>query len=151
MTQRQLNLLNLIIKLTAEYGSASQQDIYCCMSYEANGKNGYKWNDNPKCHDHCPTIWKDINAINSDNDSEYIIISPSPFVYKIAQTKEEVEKFIFETYHKPALLKLARESKMRKKLAKNGYGELAFDESGECKFWETLKQELKEEISHEEE
>jgi hypothetical protein len=67
-------------------------------------KDGYVWNDSPKSHDTCSTVWQDVNDINFDNDTPEIIISHKG-VYWVG-TKEEVEGFIkayFFAQCKPSL------------------------------------------------
>lgn len=67
-------------------------------------KDGYKWNDSPKSHDNCSTVWKDINDINLDGDHHEIIISRNG-IYWVG-TKEEAEGYIkayFFSQCKPSL------------------------------------------------
>ena len=54
--------------------------------------NGYEWNDDEKCHDHCPAVWKDIKDINLSDETDYVIISKD-FEYWIG-SKRETKAFI---------------------------------------------------------
>lgn len=121
----------------------TQKDIVDNYPYDpVNRKDGYVWNDSPKCHDHCPSVWTDINDINNNPDIHKIIIADH-FVYSIARNKEQVESFIKETYYKPAIAKLVRLSNIRKKVARNNQGKLIFnDDSKERDYWETFIDEI---------
>ena len=101
--------------------------------------DGYEWNSNPKTHDHCSAVWKDINQINMANGIHKVIISPTPFTYKIAETPEEIKQYIEETYKKPAIAKLVRYSNMKRKLERDGQVKLIFDSKSSARdYWQTF-------------
>lgn len=65
-------------------------------------KDGYVWNDNPKSHDHCSTVWEDIDIINKVKSE--IIISRNG-KYWVA-TKGEALRYMsdyFDAHCSPAL------------------------------------------------
>lgn len=86
LTPRQWALWRLV-----EYNSivllrkTTQREIYEKV-------NGYEWNNDDKCHDHCPAIWHDIAANNLSMEHQKIIISNN-FEYWIGN-EEETKDFI---------------------------------------------------------
>lgn len=54
--------------------------------------NGYEWNEDEKCHDHCPAVWNDIKDINLSYKTDKLIISKN-FEYWIGN-KEETKEFV---------------------------------------------------------
>ena len=102
-------------------------------------KDGYTWNTNPKVHDHCSMVWSDIEAINSDDNIQKIIVSPNPYEYKLAETPEEVEEYCHKKFYKPAMAKLVRQSKMLHKVKQDGQGKLLFKDKTQARdYWETF-------------
>lgn len=86
LTSRQWRLLDLIkINSVIEHRKTTQKEI--CESID-----GYEWNDDEKCHDHCPAIWNDIKDINLSYETDKLIISDK-FEYWIGN-KEETNDFI---------------------------------------------------------
>lgn len=65
--------------------------------------DGYVWNENPKSHDNCSTVWEDINTINFQLDTKIIISYRG--VYWVATEKEvkDYVKHYFFTKCRPAL------------------------------------------------
>ena len=81
MTPRQWRLLNFIKRNSMiEFRKTTQREI--CDNVE-----GYEWNDDEKCHDHCPAIWNDIKDINLSYETDKLIISDK-FEYWIGSEKE---------------------------------------------------------------
>ena len=101
--------------------------------------DGYNWNTNPKVHDHCSMVWQDIEAINSDDTIQKIIVSPKPWEYKLAETPEEVKEYCRKKFYKPAMAKLIRQSKMLAKVKLDGQGRLLFKDKTQARdYWETF-------------
>ena len=105
-------------------------------------EDGYIWNDNPKSHDHCSQVWKDIEDINSDDTIQKIVISPKPYEYKLATTPEEVKNYCYKKFYKPAMAKLVRQSKILNKVKQDGQGKLLFKDKTQARdYWETFLKE----------
>lgn len=51
-----------------EHRKTSQREIYEQV-------DGYVWNDEENCHDHCPAIWNDIKDNNLSFEHQHLIIS----------------------------------------------------------------------------
>lgn len=86
LTPRQWQLLNFIKNASlVEHRKVSQKDI-------VNNVVGYEWNEDEKCHDHCPTIWNDIKDINLSYETDKLIISKN-FEYWLGN-EEETKAFI---------------------------------------------------------
>lgn len=83
--------------------------------------NGYKWNDNPKVHDHCPAVWDDINVLRLSDKNDYIIISDND-EYWIGN-KEETDDFI-DGLWSDLEPRLKRYWAFLKKVRKNGQAEM---------------------------
>ena len=77
-------------------------------------KDGYVWNDSPKSHDNCSTVWQDINDINFDIDTPEIIISCKGRYW--VGTKEETKGFIKEYFYTQCKPSLKRYWNMMRKL-----------------------------------
>lgn len=86
LTSRQWRLLDLIkVNSLVNRRKTTQKEI--CESID-----GYEWNDDEKCHDHCPAIWSDIKDINLSYETDKLIISDK-FEYWIGN-REETQDFI---------------------------------------------------------
>ena len=83
--------------------------------------NGYEWNDDEKCHDHCPAIWKDITENNLSFSHDKIIISKN-FEYWIGD-EEETQQFLNGLWNQLAP-RLMRYWFYKNKVARNGQGKL---------------------------
>ena len=83
--------------------------------------NGYEWNYDEKCHDHCPAVWKDIKDINISDETDYVIISKD-FEYWIGN-KEETQEFLNQLW-KDLCPRLVRYWNYKTKVARNGQGQL---------------------------
>ncbi|MBR3890115.1 hypothetical protein IKJ53_06330 [bacterium] len=83
--------------------------------------NGYEWNYDEKCHDHCPAVWKDIKDINLSDETDYVIISKD-FEYWIGN-KEETQEFLNQLW-KDLCPRLVRYWNYKTKVARNGQGQL---------------------------
>ena len=88
--------------------------------------NGYEWNYDEKCHDHCPAVWKDIKDINLSDETDYVIIS-NDFEYWIGN-KEETKSFIDRLW-RDLSPRLIRYWAFLKKVERDGQGRI-FDEKG---------------------
>ena len=82
---------------------------------------GYEWNDDEKCHDHCPAIWKDITDNNLSFEHQKIIISKN-FEYWIGN-EEETKEFIDDLWQQLAP-RLMRYWAYKSKVSQNGQGRL---------------------------
>lgn len=115
LTPRQWDLWRLL-----EYNSlilrrkTTQREIYESVS-------GYEWNDDEKCHDHCPAIWKDITDNNLSFEHQKIIISKN-FEYWIGN-EEETKEFIDDLWQQLAP-RLMRYWAYKSKVSQNGQGRL---------------------------
>ena len=115
LTPRQWDLWRLL-----EYNSlilrrkTTQREIYESVS-------GYEWNDDEKCHDHCPAIWKDITDNNLSFEHQKIIISKN-FEYWIGN-EEETQEFIDDLWQQLAP-RLMRYWAYKSKVSQNGQGRL---------------------------
>lgn len=115
LTPRQWELLNFIkYNSLKECRKTTQHEIYLNV-------DGYEWNDDPKCHDHCPAIWNDIKDINLSYETDKLIISKD-FSYWIGneqETKEYIDKLWNDL--EPRLM---RYWAYLKKIERNGQGQL---------------------------
>lgn len=92
----------------------SQREIYELI-------NGYEWNNDEKCHDHCPAIWTDITANNLSVSHDKIIISKN-FEYWIGN-EEETQDFLNDLWNQLSP-RLMRYWFYKNKVSKNGQGKL---------------------------
>lgn len=92
----------------------TQREIYDSI-------NGYEWNDDEKCHDHCPAIWNDITKNNLSFSHDKVIISKN-FEYWIG-SKEETQEFINDLWNQLAP-RLMRYWFYKAKVERNGQGKL---------------------------
>ena len=83
--------------------------------------DGYEWNDDEKCHDHCVPIWKDIKDNNESYEHDKIIISKN-FEYWIGN-EEETQEFLNQLW-KDLCPRLVRYWNYKQKVARNGQGQL---------------------------
>lgn len=115
LTPRQWALYRLIYNNSLVlHKKTTQREIYDSI-------NGYEWNDDEKCHDHCPTIWKDITDNNLSFSHDKVIISKN-FEYWIGN-KEETQEFLDDLWNQLAP-RLMRYWFYKNKVAKNGQGKL---------------------------
>ncbi len=83
LTPRQWALLHLV-KINSQNGEkTTQRQIYDYC-------NGYEWNDDDTCHDHCPAIWNDIKDINLSYETDKLIISKN-FEYWLGNEQETLD------------------------------------------------------------
>ena len=82
---------------------------------------GYKWKDDPKVHDHCSAIWKDIKDNNESYEHDKIIISDN-FEYWIGN-KEETQEFL-DNLWKDLCPRLCRYWNYKQKVERDGQGQL---------------------------
>lgn len=87
--------------------------------------NGYEWNDDEKCHDHCPAIWNDITANNLSFSHDKIIISKN-FEYWLGN-EEETQEFLNDLWNQLAP-RLMRYWFYKEKIKRNGQGKLLSNE-----------------------
>lgn len=96
----------------------TQREIYDSI-------NGYEWNDDEKCHDHCPAIWKDITENNLSFSHDKIIISKN-FEYWIGN-EEETQEFLNDLWNQLSP-RLMRYWFYKAKVKRNGQGKLLSNE-----------------------
>ena len=117
LTPRQWALWRLV-----EYNSltlrrkTSQKEI--C---EKLGDYGYSYNNDEKCHDHCPAIWTDIKDLNLSYENDKVIISKD-FEYWIGN-EQETKEFLDKLWN-DLLPRLIRYWNYNRKVARHGQGQL---------------------------
>ena len=87
LTPEEWELYRLIKENSEVYGRRTSQK-------EIAERLGLKWNDDPKCHDHCPKVWSLIEHLNLSYEIEKVIISHN-FEYWLgneAETKVYLDK-----------------------------------------------------------
>ena len=115
LTSRQWRLLDFIkINSVVERRKTTQREI-------ADNVPGYEWNDDEKCHDHCPAIWNDIKDINLSYETDKLIISDK-FEYWIGN-EQETKDFIDKLWNDLAP-RLTRYWNYLKKVNRDGQGVL---------------------------
>lgn len=82
---------------------------------------GYKYETDPKVHDHCSAIWKDVKDNNESYEHDKIIISKN-FEYWIGN-EEETQEFLDQLW-KDLCPRLVRYWNYKQKVARNGQGQL---------------------------
>ena len=117
LTPRQWALYRLIYE-NSIYGNRKTTKKEICIRL---GDYGYKWNDDPKVHDHCTAIWKDIKDNNESFEHDKIIISEND-TYWIGN-EQETKDFI-EKLWKDLCPRLCRYWNYKEKIARNGQGKL---------------------------
>jgi hypothetical protein len=120
LSPRQWELYRLIkYNSLVEHRKTTQKEI--CEKID-----GYEWNDDEKCHDHCPAIWKDIKDNNESYEHDKIIISKD-FCYWIG-SQQETKDFL-KSLWKSLSPRLKRYWHYVKKVGMDGMGKL-FDKNG---------------------
>lgn len=115
LTPRQWALYRLIYTNSIVlHKKTTQREIYDSI-------NGYEWNDDEKCHDHCPAIWKDITDNNLSFSHDKIIISKN-FEYWIGN-EQETQEFLNDLWQQLAP-RLMRYWFYKAKVKRNGQGKL---------------------------
>lgn len=132
LTPRQWRLLDMIKYASLnEHRKLTQKEI--CDTIES-----YEWNDDPKCHDHCTTIWSDIKDINLSYQTDKLIISKN-FEYWIGN-EEETQEYLDKLWNDLSP-RLVRYWAYLKKVARNGQGQLLsrklepIDENSKAREW----------------
>lgn len=110
MEQRIKELYDLI---STSQNTLTQKDICVALS------QWYKYDDDEHTHDHCSTIWRDINEINKSKEFERIIIIENN-TYRLG-TKDECLKYADKMMVK-ALKALTRYWALVHKINSNGQG-----------------------------
>lgn len=119
MTERQLATYSLIKKNSLEGKITTQRQLF--ENYPiSEHKDGYVWNDSPYNHDNCSQIWRDIVAINFNDEISEIVVVKN-FTYKIAKNKEDAEEFA-TSYLRGGLRKMKRYWQIIKKIKLDGQG-----------------------------
>lgn len=138
MTNREQATYDLIVKNSEQGYITTQREIYENYPYDPEErKDGYVWNENPKVHDHCSTVWKDINNINAERGNKPII--SSNYVYTVPHNYEELKEFAKEHYWGKAMSALWRYSNLLRKGRMNGQMSLfETDEEEEYKVFEAF-------------
>lgn len=140
LSTRQWRTHDLIVANSQNGKITTQRDIYNNYPYDRELRpDGYRWKEKSgENHDHCTSIWEDINKINASSLVHKIII-PKNFTYKVAESQEEVKEFIDEYYFAPAMARLWRYSNLRRKARRDGQGRLPFkDKSKEREYFESF-------------
>ena len=115
LTPRQWALYRLIYHNSImECRKTTQREIYLNVQ-------GYEWNSDEKCHDHCPTIWSDVTKNNLSFEHDKIIISKN-FEYWIGN-EQETKDFIEQLWQQLAP-RLTRYWFYKQKVSMNGQGKL---------------------------
>ena len=113
LTPRQWGLLNFIKNNSfVEHRKTTQREI-------VDNVDGYEWNEDEKCHDHCPAIWNDIKDINLSYETDKLIISDR-FEYWIGN-EEETKEFIDKLWNDLSP-RLSRYWNYLKKISRDGQG-----------------------------
>lgn len=81
----------------------------------------YKWNDDPKAHDHCSSIWTAIKNLNESDEIEKIIIS---FNFEYWLGNEAETKVYLDTKWADLAPRLKRYWLYLQKINKDGQGKL---------------------------
>ena len=117
LTPRQWALYRLIYNNSIlEHRKTTKREICDKLS-----DYGYKWNDNPKVHDNCPMVWKDIKDNNESFEHDKIIISDNG-LYWIGD-EDDTKAFIDELW-KELMPRLCRYWNYKEKISNNGQGKL---------------------------
>lgn len=115
LTPRQWALYRLIYNNSMVFHrKTTQREIYESI-------NGYEWNYDEKCHDHCPAIWKDITDNNLSFSHDKVIISKN-FEYWIG-SEQETQDFLNDLWQQLAP-RLMRYWFYKAKVKRNGQGKL---------------------------
>lgn len=114
LTPRQWALYRLIKANTLEGRKTTQREI-------CNAIPEYEWVDNDKVHDHCSSIWGDINALNFHPNIQKTIISDN-FEYWIG-SKKEVEAYCDKLWQAISP-RLSRYWNIVKKMKLDGQGQI---------------------------
>lgn len=114
LTPRQWALYRLIKANTLRGRKTTQREI-------CNEIPEYEWVDNDKVHDHCSSIWGDINALNFHPNIQKTIISDN-FEYWIGSEKE-VEAYCDKLWQAISP-RLSRYWNIVKKMKLDGQGQI---------------------------
>lgn len=114
LTPRQWALYRLIKANTLEGRKTTQREI-------CNAITEYVWVDDDKVHDHCSSIWGDINALNFHPNIQKTIISDN-FEYWIG-SKKEVEAYCDKLWQAISP-RLSRYWNIVKKMKLDGQGQI---------------------------
>ena len=117
LESRQWALFSLIEHNSlVEHRKTTQREIY-----EKLVDFGYNWNNDEKCHDHCPAIWTDISKLNLSGQNDKVIISKD-FEYWLGN-EEETKEFLDNLWN-DLMPRLVRYWEYTRKVKKNGQGQL---------------------------
>lgn len=138
MTDREQATYDLIVRNSEQGYITTQREIYENYPYDPEErKDGYRWNDNPKVHDHCSMVWQDINRINAERGNKPIIFSD--YVYTVPHNQAELEMFCKEHYWDKAMSALWRYGNLLRKGKADGTVDLLeADEEEEYKAFEAF-------------
>jgi len=115
LTPRQWALYRLVkYNSLVEHRKTTQREI-------CDNVDGYEWNDDPKTHDHCSAIWKDIKDNNESYEHDKIIISKN-FEYWIGN-EQETQEYLDKLWCN-LCPRLVRYWNYKQKVARNGQGQL---------------------------
>lgn len=140
LSTRQWRTHDLIVANSQNGKITTQRDIYNNYPYDRELRpDGYRWREKSgENHDHCTSIWEDINKINASSLIHKIII-PKNFTYKVAENQQEVKDFIEEYYLAPAMAKLWRYSNLQRKARRDGQCRLPLkDKTKEREYFESF-------------
>ena len=138
MTDREQATYDLIVSNSEKGYITTQREIYENYPYDAETrKDGYVWNENPRVHDHCSTVWKDIDNINKVQDNKPVIYGD--YVYTVPHNFKELALFCKKHYWDKAMLSLVRCSNLLRKGKRDGTMNLFdTDEEGNMKQFEAF-------------
>ena len=138
MTDREQATYDLIVRNSEQGYITTQREIYENYPYDPEErKDGYRWNDNPKVHDHCSMVWQDINRINQEQGKKPIIYGD--YVYVVPHNFKELAMFVKKAYWDKAMTSLKRcGNLLRKGKADGTFNLFDADEEGDMKEYEAF-------------
>ena len=116
LTDRQIKTLELIKANSLKGIETTQREIY------ENQPTEYVWNDDPYIHDHCSSIWRDIEAINTSDEVDEIIVIKNN-TYKFAESCAEANAAA-QKYLDKAVITFKRYWRVMKKIKQDGQGKI---------------------------
>lgn len=138
LNTRQWRTYELIKRNTLMGRTTTQREIvdnYPAPFY----KDGYVWNDDPRTHDHCSTIWHDLDKINGQDNMPKAIIWDEDYNYKIAEDRDEADAFCKRMYWSKAMAKLWRYGNIMRKVNRDGQTRIMFTDETEARdYWQTF-------------
>jgi len=115
MTPRQWALYRFLSeRSTIDGWSSSQKDIFLCYP-DSEHEDGYHYVESPKHGDHLRELWDDVQAINSTDEVDKIIVVKD-YEYKLGSSEECAAEFskLFRKHQDSLKRALCVLSKMKK-------------------------------------